>query len=75
MKAYNKIMQLFWLATGIVTIIAVTYLGFTQGFERWASYYIFGVFALLLYFIRLFMMKRMVKHEEFLKNRENPPRK
>ncbi|HZH85837.1 MAG TPA: hypothetical protein VFD77_00875 [Brumimicrobium sp.] len=70
MKGYNKIMQLFWLATGIVTIIAVTYLGFTEGFERWASYYIFGVFAILLFFIRRFMMKRMVKHEEYLKNKD-----
>ena len=68
-------MQLFWLSTGIVTIIAVTYLGYTEGFERWASYYIFGVFALLLYLIRLFMMKRMVKHEEFLKNKDNKPMK
>lgn len=70
MKGYNKIMQLFWLATGIVTIIAVTYLGFTEGFERWASYYIFGVFAILLFFIRRFMMKRMVKHEAYLKNKD-----
>ena len=68
-------MQLFWLATGIVTIIAVTYLGYTEGFERWASYYIFGVFAILLYLIRRFMMKRMVKHEEFLRNQENTPKK
>jgi purine-cytosine permease-like protein len=75
MKAYNKIMQMFWLAVGIVTIIAVTYLGFTEGFERWVSYYILGVFAILLYFIRRFMMKRMVKHEAYLKNNDKNPTK
>jgi len=63
-------MQLFWLATGIVTIIGVTYLGYTEGFDRWASYYVFGVFAILLYLIRRFMMKRMVKHQEYLDGKE-----
>lgn len=68
-------MQFFWLATGIVTIIGVTYLGYTEGFERWSGYYIFGVFAILLFFIRRFMMNRMVKHEEFLKNKDNTQQK
>ena len=63
-------MQMFWLAVGIVTIVAVTYLGFTEGFERWASYYIFGVFAILLFLIRRFMMKRMVKHEAYLRGED-----
>lgn len=59
-------MQLFWLAVGIVTIIATTILGFRDGFERWSSYYIFGFFAIILYFIRRYMMKRMKKHQQFL---------
>lgn len=75
MKGYNKIMQMFWLAVGIVTIIAVTYLGITEGFERWISYYIFGVFALILFFIRRFMMKRMEKHEEYLKDKNKTSNK
>ncbi|WP_107038423.1 hypothetical protein [Brumimicrobium mesophilum] len=66
METYNKIMQFFWLGVGIVTIVAVTYLGFTEGFERWSGYYIFGVFAILLFFVRRIMMKRMVKHQQFL---------
>ena len=74
MEVYNKIMQLFWLALGIVTIIAVTFLGFRDGFERWSSYYVFGLFAILLYFVRRFMMKRMIKHQQFL-NGENQGKK
>lgn len=66
MGTYNKIMQMFWLIVGLVTIIGVTFLGFRDGFERWSSYYVFGFFAILLYFVRRFMMKRMVKHQQFL---------
>ncbi|PKR79691.1 hypothetical protein CW751_13710 [Brumimicrobium salinarum] len=69
MKTYNKIMQFFWLAMGLVTIVAVTYMGLTDGFDRWASYYFFGVLALLLYFVRRFMMKRMEKHEAYLEEK------
>ncbi len=70
METYNKIMQMFWLIVGVVTIIAVTFLGFRDGFERWSSYYIFGFFAILLYLIRRFMMKRMIKHQEFLNEKK-----
>ena len=66
METYNKIMQFFWLFVGIATIIAVTFLGFRDGFERWSSYYIFGFFAILLYLVRRYMMKRMEKHQQFL---------
>lgn len=66
METYNKIMQFFWLAVGLITIIVVTYFGFTEGFERWKGYYIFGIFAILLFFVRRYMMKRMVKHQQFL---------
>ncbi|PWH85932.1 hypothetical protein [Brumimicrobium oceani] len=66
METYNKIMQLFWLVVGVITIIAVTVLGFKDGFERWSSYYVFGFFAILLYFVRRYMMKRMEKHQQFL---------
>lgn len=75
METYNKIMQKFWLAFGLVTIIAVTILGFKDGFERWSSYYIFGIFALLLYFLRRFMMKRMDKHQQFLNEKDKAKKK
>ncbi|WP_146194157.1 hypothetical protein [Brumimicrobium oceani] len=57
METYNKIMQLFWLVVGVITIIAVTVLGFKDGFERWSSYYVFGFFAILLYFVRRYNAK------------------
>ena len=61
---------MFWLIVGIVSIIAVTFLGVRDGFEKWSHYYVFGVFAILLYLIRRFMMKRMIKHQEFLNQKK-----
>ncbi|RYM32363.1 hypothetical protein ERX46_13860 [Brumimicrobium glaciale] len=74
MGTYNKVMQMFWLVVGVVTIIAVTFLGFRDGFERWSSYYIFGFFAILLYFVRRYMMKRMEKHQQFLNEKNKGKR-
>lgn len=59
-------MQMFWLAAGVVIIIAVTYKGFTEGFDRWALYYVFALMALFAFFVRWFMMRRMKKHQEFM---------
>lgn len=59
-------MQIFWLIVGILVIIAVTYKGFTEGFDRWAFYYIFALLALFVFFIRRYMMKRMIKHQKYM---------
>lgn len=66
MKTYNKIMEMFWLAVGVVVIIMVTYMGFTEGFGSWAAYYFFALMALLTYTMRRFMRKRMEKHVRYL---------
>ncbi|MDX1651464.1 MAG: hypothetical protein R3277_03155 [Brumimicrobium sp.] len=66
MDTYNKIMQKFWLAMTIVIFIAVTIMGISEGFDKWAFYYIFGLLTLALFFIRRFMMRHMEKHQRFL---------
>ncbi|HIP33029.1 MAG TPA: hypothetical protein EYG86_09720 [Crocinitomicaceae bacterium] len=70
MKTYNKIMLKFWLATAIVILIGVTYMGFTEGFKKWGFYYVVAGIAFLSYFMRKMMMKRQEKHEEFLANQK-----
>jgi len=70
MNTYNKIMQVFWLALATVIIISVTFKGFTEGFDRWAMYYVFGVLALVMFLVRRYMMNRMKKHQEFLDNKD-----
>lgn len=67
MKIYNRIMSYFWLAVAFGSFGVVTYNGFTLGFNRWASYYVFTLIALGMYFLKQWMMKRTEKHEAYLK--------
>lgn len=36
MKLYNRIMELFWLAVGIIIIIMVTVMCLKESFSSWA---------------------------------------
>ena len=73
MKTYNLIMGYFWIAVAVISFVAVTYNGFTQGFDRWAGYYIFTLVAVGMYFMKKWMMARMAKHEAFLNEQQNKP--
>lgn len=66
MQTYNKIMLYFWLFVGIAIFIAVTYMGFMYGFKLWGYYYILSGLALLMFFMRRFMMRRYEKHMKWL---------
>ena len=70
MKTYNNIMLYFWLALSIITFSIVTFKVITEGFERWVFYFIFPAIALLMFFVRRWMLKRMQQHIEFLNNKE-----
>jgi membrane protein implicated in regulation of membrane protease activity len=54
-------MEIFWLSLGVVTLIAVLYLNFTQGTEKYAFYFVFPLIAFMAYLGRRFMRKRMEK--------------
>ena len=71
MERYNQIMLYFWLLVGTFALIAVTYFGINEGFDKWAYYYVFAVLAFLMFFMRRYMMRRMKKHMEFLNEKEN----
>lgn len=64
-------MQLFWLAMATVIAVSVTYMGITEGFDKWGFNYVFAALALFVFLIRRYMMKRMKKHQEFLNNQQN----
>lgn len=70
MERYNQIMLYFWLLVGTFALIAVTYFGFKEGFDKWSYYYIFAVLAFLMFFMRRYMMRRMKKHMAYLKEQE-----
>ncbi|NDB34241.1 MAG: hypothetical protein EB023_02605 [Flavobacteriia bacterium] len=67
MKTYNVIMSYFWLLIALISFIIVTYNCFNFGFSRWGSYYVFTAVAVGMYFMKKWMMKRMAKHEAYLK--------
>jgi hypothetical protein len=69
MKLYNTIMSYFWLAVASVSFVTVTYLCFTEGFEKYASNYVFAIIALATFFVKRWMMKRVGNHQQFLKDK------
>jgi hypothetical protein len=71
MNLYNTIMSYFWLAVASVSFVTVTYLCFTEGFEKYASNYVFSLIALATFFVKRWMMKRVGNHQQFLKDKSN----
>jgi hypothetical protein len=59
-------MLYFWMAMTVVSTVAITFMGFTDGFNKWSMYYVLPVITLGVFFIRRFMMKNMEKHQAFL---------
>lgn len=70
MKTYNTIMTYFWLVASVVSFLIVTYNSIDQGFEKWAPYYVFSLVALVMFFMKKWMMKRMEKHLAYLKEQQ-----
>lgn len=70
MKVYNKVMLYFWLLMAIALFIVVSYMALTEGFKKWGFYYIFAFLALFAYVTRRWMMKRMERHVEYMKQKE-----
>ncbi len=70
MQLYNKIMLYFWLALGLVSLLVVSYMCFSDGLNKWASYYVFSLVAFLMFFVKRWMMNRMEKHMAFLKEEQ-----
>jgi SNF family Na+-dependent transporter len=71
MNKYNKFMLYLWLTVAIASAIIVTFKGISEGFERWYSYYVISGISFFMYIVRRWMIKRMEKHLEYLKNNSN----
>lgn len=71
MKLYNTVMQYFWLVAAIGIFIVTSYKCYTEGVYKWVFYYIFVVIALMMFFLKKWMVKRMEKHMAFLEQQRN----
>lgn len=57
----NKILEQFWWAMAIVSFVAVTYFCFTEGWNKWAFYFIIPIIAVLMALVRRFMKNKLEK--------------
>jgi cell division protein FtsW (lipid II flippase) len=64
-------MQYFWLAAAIIIFVLTTYMSIVEGLNKWVFYYVFVVIALLMFFMKKWMVKRMEKHMKFLEEQQN----
>ncbi len=71
MQTYNRIMLYFWLIVAGIIFITITYLSITDGWKKWAFYYVFVVTSLGMYFFKRWMIKRMEKHMAYLQEKQN----
>jgi len=63
-------MLYFWLFLAVALFIVVTYMGFTEGFKKWRFSYVFVALAFFAFLTRRWMMKRMEKHTQYMKEQE-----
>jgi len=70
MQLYNKITLFFWLIFSVVSFLIVTYQSITSGFDRWAFYYLIPFVTLMMFFLKRWMMRRMIAHQKFLAEKE-----
>lgn len=70
MELYNKIMVKFWLFASVLIFIVVTFMGFKDGWAVWVYYYSASAMALMMFFFKRWMMKRMAKHIEFMEKKK-----
>ncbi|MGV6861987.1 MAG: hypothetical protein ACWA41_09455 [Putridiphycobacter sp.] len=55
----NRILEKFWWAVAIITLVAVIYFSFVQGFDKWKFYFAVPVLAVIMALVRKFMSKKL----------------
>jgi len=57
----NKILEMFWWAIAIISLVALIIFTIQDGIEKWSFYYIIPVIAALMALVRRFMKNRLEK--------------
>ncbi len=65
---YNVISGYFWLVIAALSFLTICYKIATEGAQTWAAYFIVPAMALIMYFTKKWMMKRMQKHLQEMKD-------
>lgn len=69
-RKMNNAMKMVWLAITAVSLIMVIVMGFVDGWEKWAIYFIFPGIAFLMYLFRRFAGNRVAETIEKKENAE-----
>ena len=64
MKTYNRIMEVFWLAAAVFSVIAVGYLIKNIGFAEGGLWLALPVIALFMWYMRRRFRKRMQQQQD-----------
>ncbi len=61
MKNYHYIMQIVWIIVATATLIASTWMGFSEGFDKWWMMYLFVVITLVQYIRHKMQYKKLAQ--------------
>jgi lysylphosphatidylglycerol synthetase-like protein (DUF2156 family) len=59
----NGLLEKFWWAIAIITLIVVTFFSFSQGFDKWLAYFLVPILAAIMALMRRFMKNKLAKSE------------
>lgn len=61
----NKVLEWFWWAMAVVTLIMVTIMCFIDEPSKWTFYFVVPAISAILALVRRFMWKKLKKSEAF----------
>lgn len=64
MRQYHYIMQFVWLITSVAVLIASTWMGLQDGFDRWWMMYLFIALTIIQYFRHRVQYRKMTQFEQ-----------
>ena len=59
----NKILEKFWWAIAIITLIAVSYFSYVDDLNKWKLYFAVPVLAIFMALMRRFMKNKLDKSQ------------
>lgn len=59
----NRLLEKFWWAIAIITLLAVSYFSYLQGLNKWKLYFIVPVLAVFMALMRRFMKNKLDKSQ------------
>lgn len=55
----NKILEKFWWAMAVITLLGVGYMAITEGMDKWLFYFLVPFFCVLMALVRRMMSKKL----------------